>query len=92
MFVGGRNARASRLTAKRLIKGDANSISIAAASIVAKVIRDRLMMMYDKIYPGYDFKDNMGYGTKAHLAGLAAHGVTPIHRRSFGPVRDRLRS
>ena len=49
-------------------------------------------MMYDKIYPGYDFKDNMGYGTKAHLAGLAAHGVTPIHRRSFGPVRDRLRS
>lgn len=80
------------LPQERLIKGDANSISIAAASIVAKVIRDRLMVMYDQVYPGYDFKDNMGYGTKAHLAGLAAHGVTPIHRRSFGPVRNCLKS
>ena len=80
------------LPQERLIKGDAKSISIAAASIVAKVIRDRLMVMYDQVYPGYDFKDNMGYGTKAHLAGLAAHGVTPIHRRSFGPVRHCLKS
>jgi ribonuclease HII len=80
------------LPQERLIKGDANSISIASASIVAKVIRDRLMVMYDQVYPGYDFKHNMGYGTKAHLAGLAAHGVTPIHRRSFGPVRDCLNS
>ena len=50
------------------------------------------MVMYDRVYPGYDFKDNMGYGTKAHLAGLATHGVTPIHRRSFGPVRHCLKS
>ncbi|MFD1485229.1 ribonuclease HII [Lacticaseibacillus baoqingensis] len=72
---------------RKLIKGDANSISIAAASIVAKVVRDRLMLMYANCYPGYDFADNMGYGTKKHLAGLAAHGVTPIHRMSFAPVR-----
>lgn len=72
---------------RKLIKGDANSISIAAASIVAKVARDRLMLMYANCYPGYDFADNMGYGTKKHLAGLAAHGVTPIHRMSFAPVR-----
>jgi ribonuclease HII len=72
---------------RKLIKGDANSISIAAASIVAKVVRDRLMVMYAGCYPGYDLADNMGYGTKKHLAGLAAHGVTPIHRMSFAPVR-----
>ncbi|WP_461214488.1 ribonuclease HII [Lacticaseibacillus sp. GG6-2] len=73
---------------RKLIKGDANSISIAAASIVAKVVRDRLMVMYDRIYPGYDFADNMGYGTAKHLAGLAEYGVTPIHRMSFAPVRQ----
>ncbi|MFD1392025.1 ribonuclease HII [Lacticaseibacillus jixianensis] len=73
---------------RKLIHGDANSISIGAASIVAKVVRDRLMTMYDGIYPGYDFKDNMGYGTKKHLEGLAEYGVTAIHRMSFSPVRD----
>lgn len=72
---------------RKLIKGDANSISIAAASIVAKVTRDRLMQMYDQRYPGYDFADNMGYGTKRHLAGLAALGISPIHRLSFSPVK-----
>ncbi|MFD1428800.1 ribonuclease HII [Lacticaseibacillus mingshuiensis] len=73
---------------RKLIHGDANSISIGAASIVAKVVRDRLMEMYDGLYPGYDFKDNMGYGTKKHLAGLAELGITPIHRMSFAPVRE----
>ncbi|WP_461223999.1 ribonuclease HII [Lacticaseibacillus suihuaensis] len=73
---------------RKLIKGDANSISIAAASIVAKVVRDRLMHMYDAIYPGYDLIHNDGYGTAKHLAALATLGVTPIHRRSFAPVRD----
>lgn len=72
----------------RLIKGDAKSASISAASIVAKVARDNLMAMYDQVYPGYDFADNMGYGTAKHLAGLAQLGVTPIHRQSFAPVKN----
>ncbi len=72
----------------RLIKGDAKSASISAASIVAKVARDHLMETYDQVYPGYDFADNMGYGTAKHLAGLQELGVTPIHRQSFSPVRD----
>ncbi|WP_283587607.1 ribonuclease HII [Limosilactobacillus viscerum] len=69
-----------------LIKGDQKSISVAAASIVAKEYRDHLMKDYDRVYPGYGFAENMGYGTKEHLAGLAKYGVTPIHRRSFNPV------
>ncbi|ETY74215.1 ribonuclease HII [Lactiplantibacillus fabifermentans] len=72
----------------RLIKGDAKSASISAASIVAKVARDHLMAMYDQVYPGYDFADNMGYGTAKHLAGLQTLGITPIHRHSFSPVQD----
>lgn len=74
------------LPQQRLIKGDAKSASIAAASIVAKVMRDDLMQMYDRIYPGYALAQNMGYGTRAHLAGLAKLGPTPIHRFSFSPV------
>ena len=66
-----------------IIKGDAKSISIAAASIIAKVTRDRLMVEYDKVLPGYDFASNKGYGTKAHIAGLKELGPTPMHRRSF---------
>lgn len=71
----------------RLIKGDAKSASVAAASIVAKVYRDHLMVSYDELYPGYGFAQNAGYGTAEHLAGLADRGVTPIHRRSFAPVQ-----
>ena len=63
-----------------IIKGDANSLSIAAASIVAKVTRDQMMAAYDQEYPGYDFAQNAGYGTSNHLEGLERHGVTPIHR------------
>jgi len=66
-----------------IIKGDAKSISIAAASIIAKVTRDREMVEMDKIYPGYDFASNKGYGTKAHYEGLAKQGPCPIHRKSF---------
>ncbi len=66
-----------------LIKGDANSVSVAAASIVAKVWRDRLMKRYEEEYPGYGFASNKGYGTEAHYAGLKTLGMTPIHRRSF---------
>lgn len=66
-----------------IIKGDAKSISIAAASIVAKVTRDHLMIEYDQVLPGYDFAKNKGYGTKAHIAGLKELGATPIHRKTF---------
>ena len=66
-----------------LIKGDAKSVSIAAASIIAKVTRDRQMVAYHDDYPYYGFNSNKGYGTKAHYAGLEEHGVTPIHRDSF---------
>lgn len=66
-----------------IIKGDAKSISIAAASIIAKVTRDRMMVEYDKIYPGYDLAGNKGYGTAAHIAAIKELGMTPIHRRSF---------
>ena len=71
----------------RLIKGDAKSASVAAASIVAKVYRDHLMATYDVLYPGYGFANNAGYGTKEHLTGLADRGVTPIHRTTFSPVQ-----
>ena len=67
----------------RIIKGDAKSISIGAASIVAKVTRDRLMVEYDKIMPGYGFAANKGYGSAEHIAALKKYGPTPIHRRSF---------
>ena len=71
-----------------IIKGDANSLSIAAASIVAKVTRDQMMEEFDRKYPGYDFAQNAGYGTAKHLAGLDQLGATPIHRRSFEPVKS----
>lgn len=71
-----------------IIKGDANSLSIAAASIVAKVTRDQMMEEFDCEYPGYDFTQNVGYGTANHLDGLEQLGVTPIHRRSFEPVKS----
>ncbi|MCI3029598.1 ribonuclease HII [Desemzia sp. C1] len=73
-----------------IIKGDAKSVSIAAASIIAKVTRDRMMEEYDVMYPGYGFPNNAGYGTKEHLTALEDLGVTPIHRRSFAPVREAL--
>ena len=66
-----------------IIKGDANSVSIAAASIIAKVSRDREMVEMSKIYPGYAFESNKGYGTKAHYEGLKALGPCPMHRHTF---------
>ena len=66
-----------------IIKGDAKSVSIAAASIIAKVTRDRLMVEYDAVYPGYGFKDNKGYGSALHIDALKKLGKTPIHRNSF---------
>lgn len=66
-----------------IIKGDAKSISIAAASIIAKVYRDHLMVQYDEIFPGYGFAGNKGYGSQAHMEAIHTLGPTPIHRRSF---------
>jgi len=68
---------------RNIIKGDENSISIAAASIVAKVTRDRMMLEFHEKYPHYGFDKNKGYGTKAHYEGIANHGICEIHRRSF---------
>jgi len=71
-----------------IVKGDSKSLSIAAASIIAKVTRDRIMQELDKEYPPYGFAQHKGYGTAQHLAALKEQGPCPIHRRSFQPVRD----
>ena len=76
------------LPQRSIIKGDASCLSIAAASIIAKVTRDRLMLQLHELYPAYGFAQHKGYGTEAHLAALHEHGACPIHRRSFAPVRD----
>ncbi|MFV8470336.1 ribonuclease HII [Mycoplasma sp. 654] len=73
-----------------LIKGDNISLSVAAASILAKVTRDRMMLQYSKIYPQYDFENNKGYGTKRHLQALETYGVTPLHRIKYKPVASIL--
>ena len=73
---------------RSIIKGDALSISVAAASIVAKVTRDRLMAEYHRLYPHYNFLSHKGYGTDEHLQQLAAHGPCPIHRKTFAPVAE----
>lgn len=74
-----------------MIQGDARCLSIAAASILAKVTRDRLMQEYGKEYPEYGFEKHAGYGTRAHLEALERFGITPIHRQSFAPVKQHLR-
>lgn len=81
--------RVDTLTVRQtaIVKGDSQSFSIAAASILAKVTRDRMMEAYDVEHPGYGFARHKGYGTKQHLAALAKLGPCPIHRRSFAPVR-----
>jgi ribonuclease HII len=78
--------------ATAVIKGDGKSVSIAAASIIAKVTRDRLMLDLSKLHPGYGWETNAGYGTKLHQSGLLNHGVTPHHRRSFKPIHNILYS
>ena len=78
------------LPQRSIIKGDARCLSIAAASIIAKVTRDRIMLQLHEQYPAYGFDQHKGYGTPAHLAALREHGATPIHRTSFAPVRELL--
>ena len=79
------------MASQSIIKGDAKSASIAAASIIAKVTRDRLMDECDKIYPEYGFAQHKGYGTAQHIEALKKYGPCPIHRRSFEPVRSLVR-
>ena len=74
-----------------IIRGDSKCLSIAAASIVAKVTRDALMREYDSLYPAYGFKAHKGYPTRRHKEALLKHGPSPIHRRSYAPVREALR-
>ena len=76
---------------KAIVQGDAHSVSIAAASIVAKVARDRLMVAYHSVYPEYGFAGHKGYGAAKHMAALREHGPCPIHRRSFAPVAASVR-
>jgi len=78
------------IPSRSIIKGDTLSLSIAAASIVAKVTRDRMMVLYHKTYPDYNFLAHKGYGTEEHLQRLAQHGPCAIHRRTFAPVAQLL--
>ncbi|HEX5317591.1 MAG TPA: ribonuclease HII [Stellaceae bacterium] len=86
-LVDGNQAPALGCAVRTVVGGDGLSFSIAAASVVAKVTRDRLMTMLARRYPGYGWERNAGYGTAAHSAALARLGITPHHRRSFAPVR-----
>lgn len=85
-LVDGNPVKGLPIPHRAIVKGDASSLSIAAASIVAKVTRDRWMDEQDALYPGYGFARHKGYGTAAHLDALRRLGPCPIHRRSFGPV------
>lgn len=86
-LVDGKFGPSVTCAVKTVVKGDSKSLSIAAASILAKVTRDRIMVALHAEYPHYGWDSNAGYGTPAHIEGLKAHGVTPHHRRSYAPVR-----
>jgi ribonuclease HII len=86
LIDGNRVPDAPGFKMEAVIDGDAKSLSIAAASILAKVYRDRIMRNFDRIYPGYGFASHKGYGTKEHMAALAKKGVCDIHRKSYKPV------
>jgi ribonuclease HII len=88
VIVDGRMKLTAGCPVKSIVKGDSKSLSIAAASIVAKVTRDRIMEGYHQRYPQYGFKKHKGYPTKSHKAALEEHGPSPIHRRSFRPVME----
>ena len=90
VLVDGLPVKGFAVPCRNLVKGDARSASIAAASILAKVHRDEVMLEYDKLYPGYGFASHMGYGTAAHLEALQKLGPCPIHRMTFRPVRELL--
>lgn len=88
---GNQNPKNFPCKTKTVVKGDARSMSISAASIVAKVYRDRLMAELAQKYPYYGFEKNAGYGTKVHIEGLNAYGITPEHRKSYKPIQAYLK-
>ena len=79
----------NRIDTVSMVKGDAKSISVAAASILAKVLRDHIMMGYDVLYPQYEYRNHKGYGTKRHLELMDQYGINELYRMSFRPCRDR---
>jgi len=87
VLVDGRPVKTMRFPQTALVKGDAKSYSIAAASVLAKVTRDRMLLEFDRQFPGYGFAEHKGYGTPQHLAAIAKLGPCPIHRRSFAPMK-----
>jgi ribonuclease HII len=87
-LVDGLPVRSMTVPQTALVKGDSRSFSIAAASVLAKVTRDRLMVDFDRQYPGYGFATHKGYGTAGHLAAMSRLGPCPIHRRSFAPLKE----
>src|ERR1017187_6307218 len=86
-LVDGRPVKTLAVPQTAIIKGDARSYSIAAASVLAKVTRDRLMLEYHAQFPAYGFAEHKGYGTAKHLAAIEKHGACPIHRKSFAPLK-----
>jgi ribonuclease HII len=90
VLVDGNRLPVLRMPAEAIVKGDAKVAAISAASILAKVHRDRLCEVLDQSHPEYGFATHKGYPTPEHLAALRAHGASPVHRRSFGPVRRAL--
>lgn len=88
-LVDGRPVKTIRVPHSALVKGDSLSYSIAAASVLAKVTRDRMMLEFDRQFPGYGFAEHKGYGTPQHLAAIAASGPCAIHRRSFAPLKQK---
>ncbi len=89
LLVDGKTFPEQAIPCRTIVQGDARSFSIAAASILAKVTRDRMMLEYDKLFPQYGFAAHKGYATRAHLDAIEQHGLCPIHRRSFHPRRFR---
>ena len=90
LLVDGNMKNITTIPQESIIKGDSKSLSISAASVIAKVTRDRLMKDYDMIFPNYGLSRNMGYGTKEHIQALGKGFSTPIHRKTFKPVSDYL--
>jgi len=86
-LMDGRPVKTLRVPQTAIVKGDARSYSIAAASVLAKVTRDRLMREYHAQFPAYGFAEHKGYGTARHLAAIEKHGACPIHRKSFAPLK-----
>lgn len=92
LLIDGNQLPRFEVPAETLVEGDAKSVSIAAASILAKVTRDRMMEECDAVYPFFGFKQHKGYGTEQHLSALKEHGPCPIHRKSFEPIKSMLKT